>query len=59
MHCRLAICRYHMADSASMSTNADAFLSWAADPSRTLEERFGILRPAGSQIPPVSEPNSQ
>jgi len=36
--------RCHMADSASMSTDADAFFSWAADPSRTLEERFGILR---------------
>ncbi len=27
-----------------MSTSADDFLTWATDPSRTLEERFGILR---------------
>lgn len=33
-----------MANCDSMSTVADDFLSWAADPSRTLEERYGILR---------------
>lgn len=27
-----------------MSTVADEFLSWASDPSRTLEERYGIVR---------------
>lgn len=36
--------RCGMASFGSMSTVADDFLSWAADPSLTLEERFGILR---------------
>lgn len=33
-----------MANCDSMSTVADDFLTWAADPSRTLEERYGIVR---------------
>ncbi len=36
--------RSRMARFDSMSTVADDFLAWALDSSRTLEERFGILR---------------